>query len=57
MTLKELQERMGISPTTAYELARKDELPVPALRIGRQFLFSRRAYERLCAETHDSVNG
>lgn len=57
MTLKELQSRMGISPTTAYELARKNELPVPTIRIGRQFRFSRRAYERLCADFRDSVNG
>lgn len=54
MTLKELQERMGISPTTAYELARKDQLPVPTIRVGRQFRFSRRAYEQLCAAQHES---
>jgi excisionase family DNA binding protein len=54
MTLKELQERMGISPTTAYELARKNDLPIPAFRVGRQFRFSRHGYERMCAELHPS---
>lgn len=47
LTLDELAARMGISRTVAYELARADRLPVPVIRVGRRFLFSRPAYERL----------
>lgn len=54
MTLKELQERMGISPATAYELARKNQLPIPTIRVGRQFRFSRKAYEQLLATQHEN---
>ena len=52
MTLEELARRMGISRTVAYELARCDDLPVPVIRVGRRFLFSRPAYEALLAAQH-----
>lgn len=54
LTLEELSRRMGISRTTAYELARRNDLPVPVIRVGRRFLFSKRAYEVLLNEQHDS---
>lgn len=47
MSLKELSERTGISLTRTYQLAREDRLPVPTIRFGRQFRFSRKAYEAL----------
>lgn len=46
LTLAELAEVLNIGRTQAYELARRDELPIPTLKIGRQFRFSRRALER-----------
>ncbi|MDQ3045088.1 MAG: helix-turn-helix domain-containing protein [Chloroflexota bacterium] len=49
LTLVEISQRLGVSKTTAYELARLDALPVPTIRVGRRFLFSRRAFERLLA--------
>ncbi len=52
MTLQELTRRMGISITVAYELARCDDLPIPVIRVGRRYLFSRHAYERLIAAQH-----
>lgn len=52
MTLDELARRMGISLTVAYELARRDDLPVPVIRVGRRYLFSRHAYEALLAAQH-----
>lgn len=55
LTLEELAARMGISRTVAYELARADRLPVPVIRVGRRFLFSRPAYERLIGATHDEA--
>ncbi len=52
MTLDELARRMGIGLTAAYELANQDRLPVPAHRIGRQFRFSRPAYDALLNRQH-----
>ncbi len=51
-TLQELARRMGISLTVAYELARRDDLPVPIIRVGRRYLFSERAYEALMNGQH-----
>lgn len=47
MSLDELAARMGISLTTAYKLARKDALPIPVIRIGPQYRFSRPAFDAL----------
>lgn len=46
LTLEELAAALDISLTTAYDLARKDALPIPALKLGRQWRFSRRALYR-----------
>ena len=54
MSLEELASRMGISVSLAYQLARADRLPVPAIRPGRRFLFSRKAYEELLTGQHDA---
>lgn len=53
MSLEELAARMGISVSLAYQLARADRLPVPTVRPGRRFLFSRKAYEALLTGQHD----
>lgn len=53
LTLEELAESMRISLTSAYELAKADRLPIPAIRVGRQYRFSRPAYEALLARQHD----
>jgi predicted DNA-binding transcriptional regulator AlpA len=52
MTLAELRERMGISSTSAYELASRDALPIPVIKVGRQFRFSRRAWDQLMSSQH-----
>ncbi len=46
MTLAELAGRLDIGMTKARELARDGKLPIPTLRIGRQYRFSRRAFVR-----------
>lgn len=56
MSLEELAARMGISVSLAYQLAHADKLPVPAIRPGRRFLFSRRAYERVLESQHPHVD-
>lgn len=52
MNLEELAHRMGVSLTVAYELAKNNRLPVPVIRIGRQYRFSRKAYDALMSEQH-----
>lgn len=52
LDLQELTQRMGISLTVGYELAGRNELPVPVIRVGRQYRFSRRAYEALLDRQH-----
>lgn len=46
LTLEELAAALDISLTTAYQLARTNALPIPALKLGRQWRFSRRALFR-----------
>jgi excisionase family DNA binding protein len=57
MNLEEFATRMGISLTVAYELARKNDLPIPVIRVGRQYRFSRRAYETLMDGQHTEIDG
>lgn len=52
MNLEELAHRMGVSLTVAYELAKANRLPVPVIRIGRQYRFSRKAYDALMSGQH-----
>jgi hypothetical protein len=52
MTLEELCRRIDISLTVGYEQARKNALPIPAFKAGRQWRFSRLAYDRLMSGQH-----
>ncbi len=53
LTIAEMAELLGISRTVCYELAARDELPVPVLRVGRQYRFSRRALDELLHSHHN----
>jgi len=57
MTLDELRRRLGISSTVAYELANQDRLPIPVIRVGRRFLFSRKAFDALMQGSSSSHSG
>ncbi len=46
MTLDELRTRLQIGQTKALELARADAFPIPTLRVGRHYRFSRRAFQQ-----------
>jgi excisionase family DNA binding protein len=46
LTIEEVAAALGIGRTLAYDLARRDELPVPVLRLGRRLVVSRVALER-----------
>lgn len=43
MTIKEFAEATGISKNLAYDLARRDKLPVPVIKLGKRMVLSRRA--------------
>lgn len=47
LTIPEFAELAGLSRCGAYELARRGELPVPVIKLGRKLAVSRKAVERL----------
>lgn len=47
MTIPEFAKAANISPGLAYDLARKDDLPVKVIHFGRRMLLSRRAVDEL----------
>jgi excisionase family DNA binding protein len=46
-TLSELAALLGISYTSAHEMAQRDALPVAPIRVGRQYRFPRTAVHKL----------
>jgi hypothetical protein len=46
-TIPEFARRFGIARSTAYELAKRNALPVPVIKLGRRLVVSRAAMERL----------
>lgn len=44
---------LGISRPVGYELARRDELPVPVIRLGSRMVVSKRALEAVLNATKD----
>jgi excisionase family DNA binding protein len=49
--------RLGLSRGKAYELARRNALPVPVLRFGRKMVIPARALDRLLMATPDDTPG
>jgi len=49
MTIEEVAAALGIDRTTAYALAKVDQLPVPVIRLGRRLVVGRAALERVLA--------
>ena len=47
MSIPEFARACSISRGLAYDLARRDKLPVPVIRLGRRLLISRHAVELL----------
>jgi excisionase family DNA binding protein len=43
----EVADRLAISRTLAYKLAREGRLPIPVIRLGRRVVVPRRALDRL----------
>ena len=47
MTIPQVAKALGISRGLAYDLARRDALPVPVIKLGRRMVLSRKAVELL----------
>ena len=56
LTIEEVAGRLGVCRTTAYELARRNELPVPVIYLGRRMVVSRHALEAMLARQHQNTN-
>lgn len=44
---------LGISRPVAYELARRNQLPVPVIRLGQRMVVSKRALEKVLSARKD----
>lgn len=49
MTIPEFARMYGISPSSAYDLANRDKLPVPVIKLGKRRVLSRELVERVLA--------
>jgi predicted DNA-binding transcriptional regulator AlpA len=49
---EEMRVVLGIGRSSFYDLARRDALPVPTIRVGKRIMFSRRAVEELLNRRH-----
>jgi len=49
LTIEEVAAALGIDRSTAYDLAARDDLPVPVIRLGRRLVVGRTALERVLA--------
>lgn len=56
MGIKELAARLGVGRSLAYALARRDQLPVPVIRVGTRVVVSRYAVEKLLGESVGSAD-
>lgn len=58
MTIPEVAKALGISRGLAYELAKRDELPVKVLRLGdKRMVVPRIALERILSEASNREEG
>lgn len=57
LKIEEAARRLGINRSTAYDLARRDKLPVPVIRLGRRMVVSRQALDAVLAAQHRSTSG
>ncbi len=52
LTLEELRQVLRLGKTAMHEMARTNSLPIPVIRAGRQYRFSRRALDELLTRQH-----
>lgn len=53
LNIEAVGKMLGISRPVAYELARRDQLPVPVIRLGRRMVVSKRALEEVLSARKD----
>ncbi len=56
LNIETVARMLGINRSTAYELAARDELPVPVIRLGRRMVVSKRALERILDADRDNIS-
>lgn len=55
VNIETVGKMLGISRPVAYELARRDQLPVPVIRLGRRMVVSKRALEEVLGAHKEDV--
>ncbi|MFA5367406.1 MAG: helix-turn-helix domain-containing protein [Dehalococcoidia bacterium] len=56
MTIPEVAKALGISKALAYDLAKRDELPVKVLRLGQKRIFVPRiAFEKVLTDAGNRI--
>lgn len=53
VNIETVGKMLGVSRPVAYELARRDQLPVPVIRLGRRMVVSKRALEEVLSARKD----
>jgi predicted DNA-binding transcriptional regulator AlpA len=53
LNIEAVGKMLGISRPVAYELPRRDQLPVPVIRLGRRMVVSKRALEEVLSARKD----
>lgn len=56
MSMKEVAQRLNTDVWTARDLARRNLLPVPTLKVGKRVYISRRAFDAKMAEQHPDTS-
>lgn len=54
LSAEETRRILGVGRSTFYQLAKRDALPVPTIRVGRALKFSRAAVEELLGRRHEA---
>ena len=57
LSIDEVAKRLGIDRSNAYRLARRDELPIPVIRIGRRLFVSEAALDLVLTRLHAEPEG
>lgn len=47
ISVEEAAQRLGIGRALAYDLVKRNEFPVPVIRLGRRIVIARRAIDKL----------
>lgn len=56
VNIKDAARELGLSIPTAYQLAHRDELPVPTIRAGRRLFVSREALDELFRSSKEKAS-